>query len=79
MLQLGGMLSKLMQFKCVLDGSLGANPLVDQQFSKLLEKIIILTSFDHISNVFKAIGKNKGSEIKNLLQFLKMPSPFSPL
>ena len=45
MLQLGGMLSKPMQSKCILDGSQGANPLVDQQFSQLLEKITILTSF----------------------------------
>ena len=34
---------------------------------------------DHISNVFKAIEKNKVDEIKNLLEIPKLHSPFSPL
>ena len=45
MLQLGGVLSKLVQFKCIVDGGLGAKPLVAGQFLQFLEKITILTSF----------------------------------
>ena len=32
------MLSKLMQFKCIMDGGLGAKPPVAGQFSQILEK-----------------------------------------
>ena len=32
---------------------------------------------DHISNAFKAVGKNKVAEIRNLLKNLKLRSPFS--
>ena len=38
MLQLGGMFNKLMQFKCVIDGGLGAKLPVAEQFSQFLEK-----------------------------------------
>ena len=41
----GGMLSKLMQFKCIMDGGLGPKPLVAGQFSQFLEKITTLTPF----------------------------------
>ena len=34
---------------------------------------------DHISNVFKAIGKTKVAEIRNVFEILKLPSPFIPL
>ena len=33
---LGGMLSKLMQFKCFMDGGLGAKPSVARRFSQFL-------------------------------------------
>ena len=45
MLQLGGMLNKLMQFKCIIDGGLGAKLPVAGQFLQFLEKIAILPSF----------------------------------
>ena len=34
---------------------------------------------EHISNVFKAIEKNKVADIKNLKEILKLPSPLNPL
>ena len=45
MLQLGGMLSKLMQLKYIMDEGLGAKPPVTGNFRNFLKKITILTSF----------------------------------
>ena len=46
MLQLCSMLNKLMQFKCIIDGGLGAKRPVAGQFSQFLKKkITILPSF----------------------------------
>ena len=45
MLQLGCMLNKLMQFKCIIHGGLGTKPPVAGQFSQFLEKITILPPF----------------------------------
>ena len=80
MLQFGRMLSKLMQFKCIMDGGLGAKPTVAGQFSQFLEKNYHFKGhLDHIWSVFKAIEKNKVAEIKNLLEIPKLPSHCSPL
>ena len=38
MLQSSGMLNKLMQFKCIIDGDQGAKPPVAGQFLQFLEK-----------------------------------------
>ena len=46
MLRLGGMLNKLMQFKRIIRGGLGAKPPVAGQFSQSLEKITILPLFE---------------------------------
>ena len=53
---LGGMLSKRMQFKCIMDGGQGAKPPVAGQFLQFLEKITTLTSFKSHFELFKAIG-----------------------
>ena len=81
MLRLSGMLSKLMQFKYIIYG-LGSGRLIPEllcNFRNFLKKLPFQRYLDQISNVFTAIGKNKGSEIKNLLEILKLPSSFSPL
>ena len=38
MMQLGGMLSKLMQFKCIMDGGLQAKPQSLDNFRNFLKK-----------------------------------------
>ena len=78
MLQLGGMLSKLMHLKCIMNGDLGAKSPVAEQFSQSLEKnnqfnITWIT----FCTFFKAVGKNKVAEIGNLPKILKLPSSFS--
>ena len=46
MLQLGGMLSKLMQLKYSMDGGLGAKPPVSGNFRDFLKKIAFLTQLE---------------------------------
>ena len=50
---LGGMLSKLMQFKCVMDGGLGKSPQSQSDFRNFFIKITTLTSFrSHFERFF---------------------------
>ena len=59
MLQLSGMLSKLMQFKRIIDWDLGAKPLVAGQFSQFLEKKNILPSFGSHFERFLGLWKEQ--------------------
>ena len=45
MLQLGGMLNKLMQFDCIIYGGLQAKPQLLGNFRNFFKKITILPSF----------------------------------
>ena len=76
MLQLGGMLTKLMQIKSILYQNLETKSPVDGQFSQFLEKNNILTSIGLHFEHFKAIGKNEIAEIRNLLEILELSMAF---
>ena len=75
MLQLGGMLSKKMQFKYITDGGLGAKPPATGQF---FEKITILTSLgSHFERFLRPLERTKLLRLKIYLKFFNS-QPFQP-
>ena len=71
----GGMLGNLMQFKCIMDGGLGAKPPVAGQFSRFLEKN---NHFNAICITFrtflKPLKKTKLLRLRIYLKFLNCPA-----
>ena len=74
------MLSKLMQFKCIMDGGLGAKRPVAGKVLQFLEKN---NHFNAIWVTFQAflkpLKRTKLLKFKNLLEIPKLPSHFSPV
>ena len=74
------MLSKLMQFKCIVEGGLGAKPPVAGKFLQFLEKhnhfnVIWITFW----TFWRPLEKTKLLLLRIYLKFLNLLSPFSPL
>ena len=71
---LGGMLSKLMQFECLMDGGLGAKPQLLKDFCNFLKKKNTLTSFEsHFDCFLRPLERTKLLRLRIYLKFLNYP------
>ena len=70
MLQLGGMLNKLMQFDCIIYGGLQEKPQLLGNFRNFFKKIPFYRHLDYISNVFRPVERTKLLRLGIYLKFL---------